>query len=119
MVREESTPRPTVEQALREWVLEDYGPPSTANPNFREICAALVCTPVLCVDPHLSLAVLTRHRRVPARTGLRCPTALVGRSPGPGEEVGPTEGPPTSAVRTPGDGLRTSKAAAHGELLPL
>ena len=51
IVRDEHISQPAVERALRGWVPAGYGPPSTANPNFREICATLVCAAVLRVDP--------------------------------------------------------------------
>ena len=51
IVRDEHIPQPAVERALRGWVPAGYGPPSTANPNFREICATLVCAAALRVDP--------------------------------------------------------------------
>ena len=55
-----------MERALRGWVPAGHGPPSTANPNFWEICATLVCAAVLRVDPPLSLEQLSRRLRVPS-----------------------------------------------------
>ena len=51
IVRDEHISQPAVERALRGWVPAGYGPPSTANPNLREMCATLVCAAVLRVDP--------------------------------------------------------------------
>ena len=51
LVCDERTSRPAVEKALRGWVSEGYGPTPTANPNVREIIAALVCAAVHRVVP--------------------------------------------------------------------
>ena len=72
IVRDERVSQPMVEQALR--VREGYGPPSAANPNFTEICATLVCTAVLRVEPPPSLETLSRRLRVTAQPILRFPT---------------------------------------------
>ena len=58
MVRCEHTSQPSMEKALRGWVPEEYGLPSTANPKSWEISAVLVCAVVLHVDPPPSLEVL-------------------------------------------------------------
>ena len=61
MVWDERISPLTVEQAFSGWVPKGYTPHSTANPNFWEICATLVCAAVLRVDPPPSLEALSRH----------------------------------------------------------
>ena len=80
-VRDERVSQPAVEQALRGWVPAGYGPPSRAKPNFREICATLVCASVLRVDPPPSLELLSRRLRVSVQPVLRFPTEAVGQGP--------------------------------------
>ena len=106
IVRDERFSQPTVEQALRGWVPAGYGPPSTANPNFREICATLVCAAVLRVDPPPSLEALSRRLRVMAQPAPRFPTKAVGQGPQLGvsagkQPSGPAQAPREAQVATP------------------
>ena len=107
IVRDEHISQPAVERALWGWVPAGYGPPSTANPNFREICATLVCAAVLRVDPAPSLEQLSRRLRVPVQPVLHFPTEAVGQGPllgmsadtrPMGRAPAPHEGPETSPV---------------------
>ena len=107
IVRDEHISQPAVERALWGWVPAGYGPPSTANPNFREICATLVCAAVLRVDPPPSLEQLSRRLRVPVQPVLPFPTEAVGQGPllgtsadtrPMGRAPAPHEGPETSPV---------------------
>ena len=106
-VRDERVSQPAVERALQGWVPAGYGPPSTANPNFREICTTLVCASVLRVDPPPSLEQLSRRLRVPVQPVLRFPTEAVGQGPQQGM---PTDARPTGRAPTPHEGLEASPA---------
>ena len=107
IVRDEHISQPAVERATRGWVPAGYGPPSTANPNLREICATLVCAAVLRVDPPPSLEQLSRRLRVPVQPVLHFPTEAVGHGP----QLGlPTNARPTGGAPTPREGLETSPA---------
>ena len=106
-VRDEHVSQPAVERALRGWVPAGYGPPSTANPNFREICATLVCASVLRVDPPPSMEQLSRRLRVRVQPVVRFPTEAVGQGP----QLGlPTDARPTGTAPTPHEGLEASPA---------
>ena len=108
MVRDEHVSQPAVERALRGWVPAGYGPPSTANPNFREICATLVCAAVLRVDPPPSLEQLSRRLRVPVQPVLRFPTEAVGQ----GSQLGfPTDGMDGGGCRPGQPGRRERQVA--------
>ena len=102
IVPDEHISQPAVERALRGWVPAGSGPPSTANPNFREICATLVCAAVLRVDPPPSLEQLSRRLRVPVQPVLHFPTEAVGQ--------GPQLGLPTNA-RPKGRGPNATRRA--------
>ena len=107
IVRDEHISQPAVELALRGWVPAGYRPPSTANPNFREICATLVCAAVLRVDPPPSLEQLSPRLRVPVQPVLHFPTEAVGQGP----QLGlPTNARPTGRAPTPHEGLEASPA---------
>ena len=79
LLRDEHVSQPAVEQALRGCVPAGYRPPSTAGPNFREICAIVVCAVVLRVDPppppRSSSCVACESRRSPLSTSRRRPWA--------------------------------------------
>ena len=105
IVRDEHISQPAVERALRGWVPTGYGPPSTTNPNFREICATLVRAAVLRVDPPPSLEQLSRRLRVPVQPVLHFPTEAVGQGPLLGL---PTNTRPMGRAPTPHDGPEAS-----------
>ena len=107
IVRDEHISQPSVERALRGWVPAGYGPPSTANPNFREICATLVCAAVLRVAPPPSLEQLSRRLRVPVQPVLHFPTEAVGQDPLPGLSA---DTRPMGRASTPHEGPETSSA---------
>ena len=82
-----------MEQALRGWVPEGYGPPSTTNPNFWEISATLVCAAVLSVDPPPSLEALSSHLWATVQPGLRFTPEAVGQGPRRGQQGTPSPQP--------------------------
>ena len=88
IVRDERVSPPTVEQPLRGWVPAGYGPRSTANPDFWETCATLICAAVLRVDHSPSLETLSRRLRVRAQPILRFPMEAVGQGPQRGVSAG-------------------------------
>ena len=108
IVRDEHISHPSVERALRGWVPAGYGPPSTANPNFREICATVVCAAVLRVDlPPPSVEQVSRRLRVPVQPVLHFPTEAVGQGPLLGLSA---DTRPMGRAPTPHEGPKTSSA---------
>ena len=113
-VRHERVSQPGVEQAPWGWVPAGYGPPSTANLSFREICAILVCASVPRVDSPPFLRLLLRRLRLPIHPVLRLPTEAVGRGPQQGM---PTVTRPMGRAPGPRDGLvATPTVPAAGPL---
>ena len=99
-----------MERALRGWVPAGYRPPLTANPNFWEIWATLVCASVVRVDPPPSLEQLSRQFRVPVQHVLRLLTEAFGQGPQQGT---PTYDPPTGGAPTPHERLGASPAFSN------
>ena len=112
MVRDRRISQPTMEQALRGWVLERYGPSSMADPKFREIFATLVRAAVLGVESPPSLEALSWRLLITAQPVLRFPTKAVGRGPRHGAS---TVSQPSGPGHVPGDvQVATPSAATPG-----